>query len=726
MNRIKSMFLVVLLLIVCTGILFPQENSTTHTRGKLWETLYNDGFIGDPGAWDYTQVTGIGFFPGFPGYIFPRDEEEANGFITDANFHNFRSGPWIIAKDARTPVPPSFNPEPRDFLLYQSSMASGIQGVIGGPFEKLRNFSGTPEFNPLLPEEANAVEYRTSTGIKVTQISYAWSFPGYDDFIIYDYTFTNTGEVAIENIGQIVSYQQTLDEVWFVFHSGIQVSTKGVINFHYSDDFLSSTAPAGSFGWHPGGGYTDYYAVENDASDGKGLAYYSRDYNGGRAPAPWVQHGKKDNWQDILRVGNNPLPELQDPAAFGFTFLYHTPPNGSSADPFDADPTYFNIYSDEGAKFKNKTVDFESFGLSTFSPQQIYEFATHSLRPANNGNLYCWYTSSFGPYTLAPGQSVRLVLAEVAGVMDLKQVQMGDPDNWYPDSTIADIQRNIEAARNAVKWGIGAQINAQTELAADVPEAPPAPFCRAANASLGSDTAVIAIQWDKLAEETSYTDGSGDIFYDGSADLDGYRIFRGNDKRGIWELIAEIPISQANEYWNTETSLYEYYDRGVQFGFEYYYYVQAYNSVPGSWTSANNTVVENLPELVSADLNRTELTGARPGPVAVENGWDVFVAPNPYVQNDPQRSFGEPTPYKIEFRNLPERAVIKIFSVSGDLVRTLQHEPDSFGNLFGSASWDQRSDSGLLVAPGLYIYVVESQSEGSFGSRASGKLMIIR
>lgn len=106
---------------------------------------------------------------------------------------------------------------------------------------------------------------------------------------------------------------------------------------------------------------------------------------------------------------------------------------------------------------------------------------------------------------------------------------------------------------------------------------------------------------------------------------------------------------------------------------------------------------------------------------------DVFVAPNPYVEGDPQRSFGEPTPYKIEFRKLPERATIKIFNIAGDLVKTLKHEPDANGNLSGSIAWeDQRSDAGLLVAPGLYIYVVQSETEGSEGSKTNGKLMIIR
>jgi len=704
-----------------------QQNSATHTRGKLWETLYNYGFIGDPGAWDYLQVTGIGFFPGFSGYTFPTDEETANGFITDANFHNFRTGPWIIAKDAQTLVPPAFTPEQRDFLVYHASLATGDNGVLPSimPFRRTENYVGSADFDPLLPEEMNYVQFPTSTGVTIKQRSMSWSYPGYNDFIIYDYVFKNTGDIALPSVNRVENHQQTLNEVWIVFHSGLQVSTKGVLNFHFNSDFLSSAAPAGGFGWHPGGGYTDYYAVENDGADGKGLLYYSRDYNGGREPVPWDNYGLKSNWQDLLRLRPDWLPELQDPACFGFVFLYRTPPPGSNGDPFDADPTYFNIYSDEGDKFKGKTVDFEGFGLSTFTEQELYEYATHSKLPPNEGNLYCWYTSSFGPYTLAPGDSVRLIVAEVAGMLDINQSAMGDPNHWFPDSSIADIRRNTEAARNAVKWGINST-PAGFQLAADVPEAPPAPNCNAANSSVGADSAIIAVQWDKLAEETVIPDGSGNVFYDGATDLSGYRVYRGIDKRGIWTEIADIPRNELDQYWNPELNVYEFRDRDLQFGFEFYYYVEAYNTNPRQWTSANGTVVSGLGEMVSADYNRTPLVGARPGPVPLDDGWDVFVAPNPYVEGDPNRSFGEPTPRKIEFRNLPERATIKIFSISGDLIRTIEHGPDEIGNLFGSASWDQRSDSGLLVAPGLYIYVVESDTEGFRGSKTSGKLMLIR
>jgi len=736
----------ILIFIVLTSFIYPQQSSTTHSRGKLWETLYNWGFIGDPGAWDYQQITGIGFYPGFNNYIFPNDEELANGFLPpiDANFHNFRSGPWIIAKDAFTLVPPAFTPQKKDYLLYHASLATGDNGALVGsimPFQRTENFSEKPGYNPLLPEEMNYVEFATATGITVKQRSMAFSFPKYDDFIIYDYIFVNTGDIAIQSINEVRNYPQTLNEVWFVFHSGIQVSTKGNINFHYNDDFLASIAPAGAFGWHPGPGYSDYYNIEdNTPGDSKGLLFYSRDYNGGRESV-MPHYGIRGNWRELLTKVPGAEPELQDPSAFGFVFLYRTPPQGGNPDPFDADPTFFNIYSDELEKFQNKTVDFEGFGLNAFSLQQIYDFATHNHLPpaSSNGKLYCWYTSSFGPYTLAPGDSVRLIIAEIAGTLDLHEVLRGDPNHYLKsfnedyqnDSVAVDIRRNVAAVRNAIKWGIGANING-INLVADVPDSPPAPECTASNASAGSDTAIIAVRWNKIAEEVQYQDGSGNIFYDGATDLSGYRIYRGNDKRGIWTLIADIPRSDFPLYFNSESGLYEYLDRSVQFGFQYSYYVQAYFTPQDQWVSANGTVVPaaELGELASGDVNRTELTNAKPGPVDVSGGLDVFVAPNPHILDDLSRSFGPTSEgeiaYKIEFRNLPERATIKIFSVSGDLVATLHHGPDESGNLSGSMEWHQRSDSGLRVAPGLYIYVVQSDTEGSAGARQVGKLMIIR
>jgi len=734
LKKALSFFIVFLFCIWISETTWAQRKST-HTRGKLWETVNNIGFIGDMGAWDYEETSGIGFYPGFSGYSYPTFEEDANGWITNANFHNYRSGPAIMVKGAYTLVPPDYSPQWRDYLLYHSCFENGDHGVLWSnpPVKRTENFIGSDEFQPLLPEEMNYTEFPTSTGITVKQRSMAWSYPDYDDFIIYDYTFVNTGDMVIPAIGTTKENIQSLDEVWIVFHSGIQVSTKGQLNFHYNDEFTSSAAPAGGFGgWDQiaqGGTYTDYFAVENNSEDGNGLLFYSRDYNGGREPHPDDTYGKHLDWENELKWDASfDRIELQDPACFGFVFLYRTPPEGANSDPYEADPTYFNIYNDEQEMFNGKYLDMnEHFGPNLLGGNKgLFNFITHNRIPeTNDGNMYCFYTASFGPYSMAPGDSIRLILAEVAGVMDLHDVITGDPDHHYPDSSIAAIRRNVQAVRRAVKWGIGETVNG-IKLAADVPEPPPPPNCTAASVSAGSDTAIISVSWDKLAEETVIIDGSGETFYDGSQDLGGYRIYRGKDPRGIWDLLIDIPITEATQYWNDEEGIYKYYDMDLQFGFSYRYYVEAYNPNPGTWVSANGTKVDNLGELVSGDVNMSQLVWARPGPVSIDDGWDVFVVPNPYVEGDPDRSFPDPDPDKIEFRNLPEKVTIKIFSLSGDLVKTLEHGPDSYGNMYGSIAWDQRTDSGLRVAPGVYIYAIESHTEGTVGKRTMGKLMIIR
>ncbi|MCF7885017.1 MAG: hypothetical protein K9M80_00855 [Candidatus Marinimicrobia bacterium] len=735
--QLKALSILIIIIIFITGnpISLRGQWKATHTRGKLWETINNIGFIGDLGAWDYEETSGIGFYPGFSGYSFPTFEEDANGWITDANFHNYRTGPALVVKSGEQLVAPDYSPQQQEYLLYHSSFSGADHGILWNnpPFKKTKNFVGGADFNSSLPEEMNYCEFPTATGISVQMRSMAWSFPDYDDFIIYDYTFINTGDMVIPSLGEVMHHEQTLDSVWVVFHSGIQVSTKGHLNFHYNTDFMQSAAPAGGFGgWDQlehGGTYTDYFAFENNKADGKGLLFYSRDYNGGRRPHPNDTYGKMPNWEEQLKYDASfENIELQDPACFGFAFLYRSlPQDGESTDPFDADPNYVNVYNDEGDSFQGRSLDMnEYFSTARLSKKGMYDFITHNRIPdENNGDMYCFYTNTFGPYSMSPGDTVRLILAEVAGSLDLNEVIRGDPDHKYPDSSIADIRRNAEAARRAVKWGYGAQVEG-INLAADVPESPPAPNCQATNASVGADTAIISVEWDRLAEDTEIKDGSGEVFYDGSEDLNGYRIYRGKDKRGIWELLANIPIEEAEKYWNEESGTYQYKDTDLQFGFESRYYVQAYNADPKTWVSANGTTVEDLGELVSDDYNMTPLIGARPGPVSIEEGWDVFVAPNPFVEGDPDRSFGDPTPYKIEFRNLPEVATIKIFTLSGDLVKIIEHGPDEQGNLYGSAAWHQRSDAGLRVAPGVYIYAIESHTELTKGKRTVGKLMIVR
>ncbi len=93
----------------------------------------------------------------------------------------------------------------------------------------------------------------------------------------------------------------------------------------------------------------------------------------------------------------------------------------------------------------------------------------------------------------------------------------------------------------------------------------------------------------------------------------------------------------------------------------------------------------------------------------------IRVVPNPYVVSaryEPE--FGElrKEPLRqLVFNNLPSKCTLYIFTVAGDLVKTIYHESN-----IGTASWDLRSDGGREIAPGIYILVVKSD-EGEYLSR---------
>ncbi len=727
-NKI-TLFLILAASLACIPERSPAQGTEelVHRRGRLWETVRNDGWIGSLGAWDYLVSLPLGLFPGFEGYIHPVGGEfNAVNTFANANMHNFRSGVWIVVQDMMIPgTPPGYAPTPAPYETFLSGLQEASHGIasVRAPMEMLENFIEVPGFDPVLPEEMATAWWHTNTGITVTRRSYVWSYPGYDDFIIYDYSFVNTGQIVSTLTNEVVTNfpQQTLEDVYFAFHSGISASTKGQINFHTE----LTAVQAGAFGWQPPA-YRNYYHIDDD-----GELVYSTNFNGGREPVPWDPYPKKSPGSWIQRFGN----ELHDPAAFGWLALHASPRTQTPRT--SPRPDMLRVDVHKGGRFQGQDLDMEFFRLDSSRPKKSF-FDLAGLSDVqehlgNDGNRMNFYTLSYGPYTLAPGDSVRFVLAEIAGVMDYHQIIAGDPDGHFPDSTIAAIRRNAQNARNAVRWGIGATVNG-LPLAADVPEPPPAPNTDAVNASVGTDVAAIAVTWDDVAENTTITDGSGGVFYDGQTDLDGYRIYRSTDfqyvsdtelpvlRGAAWNLLREIPRSEFTAFWDSDLNRYRFVDEEVSFGLRYGYYVSAYRSSPGTWTSANGTVVTDLGELASGSVNRTSATSAAPGPV---DNFDIFVAPNPYIFNDATRSFGMNDPYRMEFRNLPERATIRIYTVMGDLVRTIEHGPDDRGSVFGSVVWDQKSDSGLLVAPGLYVFHVQSRTAGLENAK-TGKLMIIR
>jgi len=102
---------------------------------------------------------------------------------------------------------------------------------------------------------------------------------------------------------------------------------------------------------------------------------------------------------------------------------------------------------------------------------------------------------------------------------------------------------------------------------------------------------------------------------------------------------------------------------------------------------------------------------------------DVKVVPNPYlvraswdIDNDYQ---------KIQFINLPTECTLRIYTIAGDLVKTIRHkEPYTggyTGQTGGTAFWDLMTNNNQKISTGVYIYYLDSP----FGSDV-GRFAVIR
>jgi hypothetical protein len=94
---------------------------------------------------------------------------------------------------------------------------------------------------------------------------------------------------------------------------------------------------------------------------------------------------------------------------------------------------------------------------------------------------------------------------------------------------------------------------------------------------------------------------------------------------------------------------------------------------------------------------------------------------------DVDSAYAYPVPYRpakglvsstgggITFNNLPNECTIKVYTINGELVKTIR---DAFNN----ANWDVKNDDSDEVVSGVYIYVIET----SQGKKKINKIVVIR
>ena len=112
--------------------------------------------------------------------------------------------------------------------------------------------------------------------------------------------------------------------------------------------------------------------------------------------------------------------------------------------------------------------------------------------------------------------------------------------------------------------------------------------------------------------------------------------------------------------------------------------------------------VNSIADTFTFVLNDTIFTGT-----SEEQLKDINVVPNPFYLYGPY----DPTPgnYTLKFQHLPAECTITIYNLAGDFIRQIE-KTDAFTS---TASWDVKTENGLVVASGIYIYVVDAKGFGT-------------
>jgi hypothetical protein len=152
-------------------------------------------------------------------------------------------------------------------------------------------------------------------------------------------------------------------------------------------------------------------------------------------------------------------------------------------------------------------------------------------------------------------------------------------------------------------------------------------------------------------------------------------------------------------------------------GFPYYYAITWFESQPV--TIAGGERISEF-EMQSRAQGRL-VQPVQPSALCVTTSpllGNVGVVPNPFNPNDAfqRSSFGSEN--RVQFVNLPCPATIRIYSVAGDLIHTLENTDND-----ASVDWNLKNGDGRDVVGGIYMFLVEAAG----GSQTrSGHFVIIR
>ena len=562
----------------------------------------------------------------------------------------------------------------------------------------------------------------TSVGITMERKVYAFSQQYYDNMMIHEYTFVNTGKVSQD---ESITHDQPLTGVYFHWQYRNSIAGEGTVegsvidwrgrrgwgtpqNCRWGMNTMNAV-----IGEDPDNPVTVSLFTDEQGSMGED-AY---DYDDIMLRGYYSWHGR----HSTLSYDNIGSPNMQGWLADGMlgasqfmgAVVLHA--DKSASDPTDdlqqptttrmiesndAETTGNNQFS--SARMERSYTAFMAAGHEDLSQaEQVKSLGQFPDQFAVAGGYsQSW---SFGPYDMAPGDTVRIVWAEAASGLSremntmvgqtwFKSVALGEnPVMELPDGSITtdadeykdawvytgvdSLMETFRRARLLYKHGLS--------LGDFAPPEPPQTF------EVTSQGNRILLSWADNAETSD-------------PNFEGYKIFRAKGQfDSTYYEIADLNLTDGN-------LAEEYSDNTAERGQLYFYYIISYDN------GSTNILQPGVPLRSSAFYTRTNKGASMLKPPA-EDINNVTIVPNPYIlTNTTLQYVGEQN--SIKFWNLPNACTINVFTERGDKIWTYAHEGS------GVATWNLLTSSRQIIVSGVYIVTFETPS----GDKTIRKLVVVR
>ena len=607
-------------------------------------------------------------------------------------------------------------------------------------------------------EEIIIVRWTTGMGITATKKAKAWSYQKYDDFIIventFEYTGDSNGDGIVDSTDVFGTNLPVLTGVYFSFANMFSASLMGET---WGDDII------GGWGsWRHNGPFAqDEHYKYSDSPGYKALIPDDTpNYIGKKMSYGWDGDCPLNDYNDtgepyvekyVQRNTGNEQQGQSETQLLAYAFLGMAPLDYDPSDGYanDAESYVAPEVADQPSREKwwplyrldDKPLE---PNLLSFQEDEIYDMiatdgpAIDPDPPKPDALTLVGTVSHFqiyGPYTLHPGDKVKIVMAYVAGDGADYLANQGEydpklePDNAWARSLRPGKMKEFEYGEKSLFHNLSLAQEIY-DMNYDVPDPPPDVLIENV---IPNTKAQLQIFWSDDALDAKDPDYSGDE----AQDVAGFRVYKmltggaaekadpkeprnddkltGNWHNGPYKFMDEIKRGQLVSdlgliTYEPDRHRYTFVDPETRPGaFQYFYSVRSFDTGHADWNGTGQAV-PSLESGLSAPEEKMMIGKEAYSLASAESDnmkQKIRVVPNPY-KNDGIHEYT--LSHAVKFFNIPQKCMISIYSVSGELVaQVYHHEASPIGE------WDQQTVKFAGdVAPGIYFWVVESKVDDDF------------